>query len=76
MVYLGGPRRRGGWLGRGIYLHDPPPGYRPPRFRLPLNDRRRKAREDWILMRVTTVILVLTAAAFMVMIFLIIATHI
>ena len=76
MVYLGGPRRRRGWLGRGIYLHDPPAGYRPPRFRLPLKDRRRKAREDWILMRVTTVILVLTAAAFMVMIFLIIATHI
>ena len=70
MVYLGGPRRR-----RGIYLHDPPPGYRRPRPRIPLKDRQREARQDWILMRVTTVILVLTAAAVRVIISLIIATH-
>jgi hypothetical protein len=41
MVYLGGPigpRRR-----RGIYLHDPPPGYHPPRPRLPLKDRQQQA---------------------------------
>jgi hypothetical protein len=62
--------------GRGIYLHDPPPGYRPPRLRLPLRERQREAREDWILMRVTSVILVLAASAFMVIIFVIIATHI
>lgn len=70
MVWLGGPRRR-----RGIYLHDPPPGYRPPRPRIPLKERQREARQDWILMRVTTVILVLTAAAVLVIISLIIATH-
>jgi hypothetical protein len=73
MVYLGGPtgpRRR-----RGIYLHDPPPGYRPPRPRIPLKERQREARQDWILIRVTTVILVLTAAAVLVIISLIVATH-
>ena len=73
MVYLGGPRR--GMRGRGIYLHDPPPGYRAPRLRIPLKQRQRKAREDYILMRVTSVILVLTAAAVLVIIALIIATH-
>jgi hypothetical protein len=74
MVYLGGPidprRRR-----RGIYLHDPPPGYRPPRPRLPLKDQQRQARQEWVLMRVATVVLVLTAAAVLVIISLIIATH-
>jgi hypothetical protein len=73
MVYLGGPigpRRR-----RGIYLHDPPPGYHPPRPRLPLQDRQREARQEWVLMRVLTVVLVLTAAAALVILFLIIATH-
>ena len=72
MVYLGGP-----WRGkRGIYLHDPPPGYRPPRPRIPLKERQREAREDRVLMRVTTVILILTATAFLILILLIIATHI
>jgi hypothetical protein len=76
MVYLGGPRRRGGGFGRRtIYLHDPPPGYRPPRLRMPLKNQQRKARQDWVLMRVITVVLVLTAAAFMVIIFMIIATY-
>jgi hypothetical protein len=75
MVYLGGPidprrRRR-----RGIYLHDPPPGYHPPRPRMPLKDRQRQARQDWILLRVLTVVLVLTAAAVLVIVSLIIATH-
>ena len=74
MVWLGGPRGRGGRT-KAIVLHDPPPGYRPPRPRIPLKDRQREAREDWILMRVTTVVLVLAAAAFMVIIFVIIATH-
>ena len=70
MVYLGGPRRR-----RGIYLHDPPPGYRRPRPRIPLKERQREAREDWVLMRVLTVLLILLAVALVVIIFLFIATH-
>jgi hypothetical protein len=75
MVYLDGPRRRRGAGPKGIYLHDPPPGYRPPEPIMPLKDRQRKARQDWILMRVLTVVAVLTAVAFMVIIFLIIATY-
>jgi hypothetical protein len=73
MVYLGGPigpRRR-----RGLYLHDPPPGYHPPTPRLSVKDQQRQARQEWILVRVATVILVLTAAAVLVMVSLIIATH-
>ena len=72
MVYLGGPRRR---IGRstGLYLHDPPPGYSPPRTDLPLKTRQRKAREDWVLMRVTTVIVVLVATAVAVFIALMVA---
>jgi hypothetical protein len=76
MVWLGGPRRRSGRGARGIYLNDPPPGYRRPRFRIPLKDRQRMVREDWVLMRVTTVVLVLTAVAFVVIIALFVATHI
>jgi hypothetical protein len=75
MVYLGGPRRRRGTQGRGLYLHDPPPGYRPPRLRIPMKERQRKARQDWVLMRVTTVVLVLTAIAVLAIIFLMIATY-
>jgi hypothetical protein len=81
MVWLGGPRRgrlRGNQPDlirqRGIYLHDPPPGYHPPT--LPQKDRQRMARRDFVLMRVATVVLVLAAAAFMVIILVIIATHI
>ena len=73
MVYLGGPigpRRR-----RGIYLHDPPPGYHLPRPRLPLKDRQRQARQERVLMRAATVVLVLTAAAVLVIVSLIIAMH-
>jgi hypothetical protein len=73
MVYLGGPiglRRR-----RGIYLHDPPPGYHPPTPRLPLKGRQQQARQERVLMRAATVVLVLTAAAVLVIISLIIATH-
>jgi hypothetical protein len=73
MVYLGGPRGRKRTLSRGIYLHDPPPGYRPPRPRIPLKERQREAHEDWVLMRVTTVILVILAAAMAVFIALMIA---
>jgi hypothetical protein len=74
MVWLGGPRVRSGRT-KAIVLHDPPPGYRPPRPRIPWPDRQRKARQDWVLMRVATVVLVLAAAAFMVMMLVIIATH-
>jgi len=77
MVWIGGPRRndrleRGR---RGIYLHDPPPGYYPPRPEIPLKDRQRQARQDWVLMRVATVVLIIAAVAFMVIMILIIATH-
>jgi succinate dehydrogenase hydrophobic anchor subunit len=40
-----------------------------------LKDRQRQARQDWILMRVATVVLILVAVAFMVIMLLIIATH-
>jgi hypothetical protein len=73
MVYLGGPtgpRRR-----RGIYLHDPPPGYHPPRPRVSLKDRQRQEREDWVLLRVMTVVLVLLAVAVLAIICVIIVTH-
>jgi hypothetical protein len=80
MVWLGGPRggsrrRPGtGWIrSRGIYLNDAPPGYRPPR--MPSKERQREARQDYVLMRVATVVLVIVAAAFLVIMLLIIATH-
>ena len=76
MVWLGGPRK---WWDstrtRGIYLHDPPPGYHPPRPGIPLKSRQRQARQEWVLMRAATIVLALAAAAFMVIIFLLIATH-
>jgi hypothetical protein len=71
VVYLGGPRRGR----RGIYLHDPPPGYRPPRPAIPLKERLRIAHREWILMRVATVVLTLTAVAFLVLMVLAIATR-
>jgi hypothetical protein len=69
MVYLGAPidprspRER-----TGTCLHDPPPAYHPPRPRLPLKDQQRQARQEWVLMRVATVVLVLTATAVLVII--------
>jgi hypothetical protein len=74
MAWLGGPRGRGGRT-RGIVLHDPPPGYRPPRSRIPLKDRQRKALQDWVLMRVATVVLVLAAPAIAVIFVLMIAGY-
>ena len=74
MIWVGGPRRGGGRT-KPIVLHDPPPGYRPSKPRMPLKDQQRKARQDWVLMRVTTVVLILTAVAFMVIIFLMIAGY-
>ena len=63
MVYLGGPRGRNGTRSRGIYLHDPPPGYHRPRTKVPLRTRQRQAREERLLLRVTTVVLVPLVAA-------------
>jgi len=76
MAWLGGPGKwRGSGRRYGIYLHDPPPGYHRPRPEIPLKDRQRQARQERVLMRVATVVLILAAAAFMVIMFLIIATH-
>jgi hypothetical protein len=79
MVWIGGPRRDpGDRLGqgrRGLYLHDPPPGYHPPRPKITLKDRQRIARQNWILEHVLAVILILSAAAVILIICLIIATH-
>lgn len=72
MVYLNGPSRG---VSR-VRLHDAPPGYRPPRRRLPLKLRRQRMRRDWILMRSASVILVLVVAALLVIMLLLIATHI
>jgi hypothetical protein len=79
VVWIGGPRRdpedRLGRGRRGLYLHDPPPGYHPPQPRMPLQDQQRIARQDWILEHVLAVILILSAAATTLIICLIIATH-
>ena len=79
MVWIGGPRRdprdRLGRGRRGLYLHDPPPGYHPPQPRVTLKDRQRIARQDWILEHVLAVILILSAAAVIVITCLAIATH-
>jgi hypothetical protein len=77
MVWLGGPR---GWSRvrarpRGIYLHDPPPGYHPPRPEIPLKERQRQARQDWVLMRAATVVLILVSVAFVVIMLLSVALH-
>ena len=75
MVYLGGPRGRRRIMGRGIYLHDPPPGYRPPRDKTPLKNRQRIARENFFLMRILTVVLILAVAACLAILFLAIVTY-
>lgn len=74
MVYLGGPRGRSPRR-RGLYLHDPPPGYRPPRNRMAKRDRQRMLRQDYILMRVTTVAAVAVVIALVTVFVVIIATH-
>ena len=63
MVWIGGPRgRRQGGV-KSLVLHDPPPGYRRPRPRVPLRERQRKARQDWVLEHIFAVILIAAAAA-------------
>ena len=71
MVWLG-PQWRSAYRPR---LHDAPPGYHPPRPRIPLKERQRMARRDWILEHVLAVALVLLAGAVLVIIFMMIATH-
>lgn len=73
MVWLGGPRGRGGGRAKPIMLHDPPPGYRPPRrssWYLLVNERHAR-----VIVRVATVILVLAAAALAVIFVLMIAGY-
>jgi len=78
MVWLGGPRRRSQeWIrGRGIFLHDAPPGYRPPKRRVPVQERQREERQERTLLRVASVVLGLAAAAFVVTLLVFIAMHI
>jgi len=72
MVYLGGPRRRRGRAGTGIYLHDPPPGYHSPRQR---GISPRQLRRDSVLLRVLTVVLVLIVVALLALFSVFIARH-
>lgn len=74
MVWIGGPRGRGGRT-KPLMLHDPPPGYRPPRRRIPLKERQRIARRDWLLEHILAVTLALSAGTVIVIILLIIATR-
>ena len=74
MVWIGGRRGRGN-LSPRLMLHDPPPGYRPPRRRIPLKERQRRARRDWILEHVLAVILVPLAVALIVIIVLMVAIY-
>jgi hypothetical protein len=71
MVWLG-PRWRSAFRPR---LHDPPPGYRPPRPRIPLRERQRIARQEWILEHILLVVLVPVAVAVAVIIVLMIAGY-
>lgn len=79
MVWIGGPRRDpGDRLGRGrrgLYLHDPPPGYHPPGPRMSLKEQQRKARQDWVLEHILAVILIPLAVAVAVIIVLMIAGY-
>ena len=72
MVYLSGPRRGAGRT-KPLILHDPPPGYRPPRR--PSWYLLIKESQARVLVRITTVILVIAVAATAVIIALMIATY-
>jgi len=67
MVYLGGPRGRSAGQRRGIYLHDPPPGYRRPHPRVPAKERQRILRRDAVLLYVLIALLSLLVIGFVVM---------
>jgi hypothetical protein len=71
MVWLNS-RWRGAYRAR---LHDAPPGYRPSRPRIPLKERQRIARRDWILEHILAVILIPIAVAIVVIIFLMMAGY-
>lgn len=71
MVWLGGPSR-GAFRPR---LHDSPPGYRPPRRGMPLRERQRMARRDWIFEHILLVILIPSAVVIAVIIVLMIAGY-
>jgi hypothetical protein len=73
MVWLSGPRGSG--RTKPIVLHDPPPGYHPHRPEIPLKERQRQARKDWILEHIAAVVLIPTAIAFMVIVVMMIARY-
>lgn len=75
MVWIGGPRGRAAGRTKPLVLHDPPPGYKPPRRRIPLKEQQRILRRDWILEHVLAVVLALSAGAVLVIIVLMAATH-
>jgi hypothetical protein len=73
MVWLGPPSR-------GVprpRLHDPPyPGFHLDESpKVPLKEQQRRVRRDRNLIRIATVVLVFTAAAFLVTIGVLVATH-
>jgi hypothetical protein len=70
MVWLSGWRANGV---RPIVLHDPPPGYRPPKQRIPEEEQRRRVGRDRVLIQAATVVLVITATAFLALIIVLIA---
>lgn len=77
MVWLGGPRSRSTrGLSGGLFLNDPPPGYRPPRDRTSEKDQQRTARNEYVLMRASTVILVGIVAALVIVFLVIIALNV
>jgi hypothetical protein len=71
MTWINGPDGGGMWS-KPNDLHDPPPGYHPPRMRQKVTPRQ--LRRAYILMRVATVVLILLVVAFMVIIGVMIAT--
>jgi hypothetical protein len=72
MAWIGGPDGGGMWR-KPIVLRDPPPGYHPPRMQQKVTPRQ--LRRAYILMRVATVVLILLAVAFLVIIGVMIATY-
>jgi hypothetical protein len=72
MVWLGGPLRGGG-RSRGIRLHDPPPGYRPPAR--PPETWLGNVRRDRALLYVTAALLGLGAVVVLVVMILMIAGY-